>query len=430
MPVIFHAPTRTAVVPVARIARRTNVVRRTTKTAVAGTATTPKHNSAASATARPGRAHGDRSAVALDTATIPSPSGAVTTGPITAAPKPNPATEDLPAQATTQTIRFVYDGERMETVKEGKYTGEKYKAPPKAVMQNMCEGIKKLTGSYSDKATLTKASNKQRRRNRRKMCTKNGKSVCTNAVNKYIEKFYPNGKIPEKAREAIASATDLQCDEFPFARTKEGGSLESGTTICVPSTDNGWQGTTMSPFFRGANKIKSNERFTIELVGWDCEKQAPKASSRREFNLNATVTGSDAYRGFDPENPKLKALIMPLGDLDAGSYSINLTTVSGTVNASIRTYDGESYETTQGPHGEMLFTLPEDEFAVSLVGTTMDDDVKVIYEAKQVKTSLSTSTKTSPTQPTPTQNLALMNSPVMKGGLVFWCAVFGIMAVW
>lgn len=93
------------------------------------------------------------------------------------------------------------------------------------------------------------------------------------------------------------------------------------------------------------------------------------------------------------------------------SYSINLTITSGNVNASLHSYDGETFDTTQGPNGELLFSLPDDEFGVSLVGTTMDDNAEVLYEAKRVSSTNTSATPsgTMPVVPTVTVSMAGKN---------------------
>lgn len=154
---------------------------------------------------------------------------------------------------------------------------------------------------------------------------------------------------------------------------------------------------------------------------------------------------ADAYRNVYPENPDLKALIMPLGDLAAGSYvllstikavltdcsySINLTIASGNVNASLHSYDGETFDTTQGSNGELLFSLPDDEFGVSLVGTTMDDDAEVLYEAKKVSSTNTTSSPSGTVGVVPTVTVNMVGKSGQLGRITLGALLVSLMALY
>jgi len=124
------------------------------------------------------------------------------------------------------------------------------------------------------------------------MCKENGISACGAALQSYISSFYPSG-VPSWASAAITAAGDMQCDEFPFASSVEGGDPATGVTVCVPSEDNGWQGRTMAPFFRGPNPlIVPGEKYVVQIVGWNCNSQSP-TNKRRSLGLVAR----DAFSG-------------------------------------------------------------------------------------------------------------------------------------
>jgi hypothetical protein len=76
---------------------------------------------------------------------------------------------------------------------------------------------------------------------------------CANGVKSYIQSIYPSSRYPSGpptwVSAAITAAGDMTCDEFPFASSVDGGDLNNGVRICVPSEDNGWQERPMSPFF-------------------------------------------------------------------------------------------------------------------------------------------------------------------------------------
>lgn len=180
-------------------------------------------------------------------------------------------------QTKTETIRFVYDPNRQVRATAGPNAGSKVTAPNKGAIMNMCEGIKVRNGQGGNKLQLTHGGKEFTKKNRKEMC---GESDCRNALNEYIQLFYPDG-IPPWAQEAITVAGDLQCDEFPFASSVEGGNKGAGVTKCVPADDNRWQGGTMSSYFNSRNKkyIRPGETYFIEIVGWDCDKQAPTKRS-------------------------------------------------------------------------------------------------------------------------------------------------------
>jgi hypothetical protein len=286
----------------------------------------------------------------------------------------------------------------------------------------MCNGIAKMKCSQDSEIELTAAPKSQQSANRKVMCPK---GWCANGVKEYIKNFYPTG-IPSWAQDAITAAADMSCDEFPFARSHEGGSLDFGTRICIPASENSWQGGTMSSFFKkylnkaktitNPNYIAPNEKFVIKIVGWDCATMQPAASSKQRkslarrdvFNIDVTVSGGkrkeyfhpesvlnvspdEMYSSFDPSNPNMKMATMPLGDLRAGSYIVSLTIAKGNLSISVVDYSGETYDSTTLPDGSISFTLTEDTDAVALIGMTTDDDVQVVYHARSTNASTSAS---------------------------------------
>lgn len=150
-------------------------------------------------------------------------------------------------------------------------------------MWNMCRGINKYNGGLGgNKLTLTHGGECFKKFNRKKMCTEDDKAWCRAAINEFIAEAY-GGSPPAQALEAIKAAGNMQCDEFPFATSVEGGDLVNGLRICVPADDQSFQGTSMGKFF-GKNKknpILEGEKYTIEIKGWDCDKQAPDSSIKK-----------------------------------------------------------------------------------------------------------------------------------------------------
>ncbi|KAI3317850.1 hypothetical protein HD806DRAFT_359034 [Xylariaceae sp. AK1471] len=312
-------------------------------------------------------------------------------------------------QSTTQTIKFAYDPNRQVEQKIGPSAGSKIPAPNRGVIINICDGINEVNGGKGGNTLqLTHGGKCFQMRNRKSMCENKGRR-CKDAINDYIQSFYPSG-VPTWAQEAITAAGDLTCDEFPFASSIEGGdpSRGKGITKCVPSDENNWQGGTMSSYFKMGNRnyVQPGEKYHIEVVGWDCNKQEPAKRSptapfiaRNAFTSADGVkrTGVEMFKGYDPSDPNKNLMSMPLGDLAAGSYIVNLT-IRGAFNLSLADNNGESFDFTQNSDGSILFTLDNDEDAVGLSGMTYDDDVEVVYQASQVDIVATTAPTSTPTE--------------------------------
>jgi hypothetical protein len=158
---------------------------------------------------------------------------------------------------------------------------------------NICDGIKVYNGGRGGNvAELTHGGECFQKRNRKVMCEDRGRR-CKDALAEYISSFYPSG-VPTWAQEAITAATDLTCDEFPFASSLEGGNPARGVTRCVPADDNNWQGGVMSSFFNPRNRkfIRPGEKYWVEVVGWNCDKQA---AARRSDGVDGYLMGRDAF---------------------------------------------------------------------------------------------------------------------------------------
>lgn len=289
------------------------------------------------------------------------------TSTTSACPTPTAARAARP----TQTIDFVYDPKRSIRPKNAPPPRDYMTVSNHAVLMNMCRGMKKMNGGKGTQtAKLTHGGKCWQKRNRDIMCPE---GFCKNAIAEYVDQFFPDG-VPSWAQDAITSAGDLECDEYPFASSLQGGDLVNGVTVCLPADDNGFQGTTMSKFFRrrkGGRLIVAGEDYTIRIVGWDCDKQRPVAgtgSRPRDVEVDVEMeifeeidmfeqlgplhwsglakrdafddsieryggmfSSSEAvmpmliplveemYHGFDTDNSKLNLMTMPLGDLGAGT---------------------------------------------------------------------------------------------------------------
>ncbi|KAF8140695.1 hypothetical protein K438DRAFT_1785462 [Mycena galopus ATCC 62051] len=296
---------------------------------------------------------------AVPSRTIPTPSaGSGATG--------SPTTTKVPKT----TITFKYYPKKM--VKNS--SGKRIPLSNKAILMNMCEGIKKyLMGTSANEVQLTKSKANQAS-NRAIMCPP---GFCADALQEYA-KLYPD---LDPADLQIASG--MSCDEFPFASSLQGGNKANGVSICVESWENSWQGGTMS---RKISSLVDGDDFLVRIEGWDCDKQAPVPKSvtrntqepvyahilvREDDSDSDSLTGDDLFTGFDDSD---NALIMSLGDLSAGKYTYTLELSTGRISSAfVADYVGNQYYASTVPFNagggkfDISFTLDQGAYGVGLV---------------------------------------------------------------
>ena len=218
-----------------------------------------------------------------------TPTPTITTPKITITTTSNKCTSPTPpnAQSTTETITFAYNPNHSIVPKSGSSAGQSIPAPNGAVLENMCEGIRNYTGSTSQSMTLTYGGPACKPQNYKNKCPRSGgKRYCAAGVASYIASFYPTSQypsgLPSWATAAITAAGDMQCDEFPFANSVEGGVANRGSVMCVPAADQSWQGRQISPY-TNSGRIKIGDRYVVLIQGWNCATQAPdpKAGTKR-----------------------------------------------------------------------------------------------------------------------------------------------------
>ncbi|KAH6668790.1 hypothetical protein B0J14DRAFT_566443 [Halenospora varia] len=142
------------------------------------------------------------------------------------------------------------------------------------------------------------------------------------------------------------------------------------------------------------NYIAPNETFVVKIVGWNCKENAPVKRDAMSVNVNIT----EVYRSFDPSNPNLKMVTMPLGNLTAGTYTVSLSIGKRNLTSvSVVDYSGGTYGSTILADGSISFALTEDTEAVSVIGITTDADIKVQYHAQTTIGATTTQTSASPT---------------------------------
>ncbi|KAH6884650.1 hypothetical protein BKA70DRAFT_1574876 [Coprinopsis sp. MPI-PUGE-AT-0042] len=140
------------------------------------------------------------------------------------------------------------------------------------------------------------------------------------------------------------------CDEFPPASSDEGGStiprLQRAIN-CIPGTQNSRQGQRFSAMVRSSG-IRKGQRFVIsidcdEVLGSivprnadpfdDYEEEEDDLAKRDVVDLSGT---SDSENIFTPEsslNETTNTLIVDFGDLGAGSYQVEFTVETGSIEA-------------------------------------------------------------------------------------------------
>ena len=90
------------------------------------------------------------------------------------------------------------------------------------------------------------------------------------------------------------------------------------------------------------------------------------------------------------DGKSLNLIPIPLGDVTAGSYIFNLTTVRGTVDMQLVDSEGEEYDVREEPAGVFSFTLAQDVSRLSMVGVTEAKDIEVLYQVNAVSSGTST----------------------------------------
>jgi len=135
--------------------------------------------------------------------------------------------------------------------------------------------------------------------------------------------------------------TGMSCDEYPFASTAEGG---SGAQVgCVPAYQNTDQGGYLSSF-NVIEGIIPGRKFGVQVSGVDCslfDRVGPplhagkSATDVHNSGYNATVL--EPYR-IGPQNQR--RVILSLGDLDNGNYTLSANTGSQFSSAILVDSDG------------------------------------------------------------------------------------------
>ncbi|CAG8723530.1 1539_t:CDS:2, partial [Acaulospora colombiana] len=211
--------------------------------------------------------------------------------------------------------------------------------------------------------------------------------------------------------------TRQQCDEYPFASTREGG---SGAYIgCVPWWQNQWQGIYFSSWLSSVG-LRNGDRFRVVLQGIDCttvpqsDLEPPDVAglAKRQSDGELVFTGSSANGtwlnqtmfGNLTSNEGRGAFVVPLPDLKAGVYNVPIQLNGGNISA-MAAYDEDGEELARQNHtttsATLSFTIEDDDVNVVAVAWASDKQVQLDYNARRSPLP-STSSSADTSQPTGT----------------------------
>ncbi|KIM25561.1 hypothetical protein M408DRAFT_208390 [Serendipita vermifera MAFF 305830] len=187
-----------------------------------------------------------------------------------------------------------------------------------------------------------------------------------------------------------------QCDEYPFASTREGGT--DAHIGCVPWWQNSWQGIYYGSWI-SLVRLQVGKKFRVILAGIDCstvpqsELEPPDLYKRQ--STGETVISGSSLNGtwIDPtkfgnltSNEGRGAFMVPLPELKAGLYSIPFTLGPGNISA-MAVYDADGQELARknntGLQDSLSFTLQDDDMDAVLVAWASTREVQVDYSARR-----------------------------------------------
>lgn len=133
------------------------------------------------------------------------------------------------------------------------------------------------------------------------------------------------------------------CDEFPPASSDEGGGtlpVLQRAINCIPGKQNSRQGQRFSTMVRTSG-IRKGQRFVISI---DCDEvlgsivprsnpfeEANEVERRDVIDLSGTTDSDNIFTPESALNETTNTLIVDFGDLGAGSYNVDFTVETGSV---------------------------------------------------------------------------------------------------
>ncbi|KAH8705657.1 hypothetical protein BGW36DRAFT_422202 [Talaromyces proteolyticus] len=261
------------------------------------------------------------------------------------------------------------------------------------ILDNMCEGILNYTGCGTNDMMLTYAPS-LKKDNRKAKCPKGYCSKynepCGNpsAQNEICNPYY---NLMNQANGTTKQDFLMSCDEFPFAASQQGGDPSKGSTRCVPGWENSSQGRQLTGLYRYF-KGSTNKDYIVEVTGFDCRTRKPnnptncKSPAKRDDIGGASITQDDFNFFTNVNGSATNALMMIVGDIDAGIYTYNLNIHSGNFPTAMAV-DSEGFILYEVPGGltakttDQIVTFQVDDFeiSVSLWAFTSDTEVSVSY---------------------------------------------------
>lgn len=179
------------------------------------------------------------------------------------------------------------------------------------------------------------------------------------------------------------------CDEYPFASTEEGGS--GAVSNCIPAEQNTDQGSYLkwwyfiNGYFPG---ISDGSQFGVEVVGINCANTS--LTRRSTIDLSGTqsmVLNGTTFNAMVGDN-QTNRVVMPVGDIAAGDYSLSFMLPSnksfssafildneGDTFASVNASDGTDFSVSQS----VDFQLTDDGIGLGMVLYTSDKNTSVTW---------------------------------------------------
>jgi hypothetical protein len=114
----------------------------------------------------------------------------------------------------------------------------------------------------------------------------------------------------------------------------EGGDPNAGNKVCVQGWENFWGGGKLGQVLK---ELESNDQYVVEVIGWDCKTGKPTGTRKRDdvvldqedsLSDGEWINQSVRKESLKPVGDLFKdytasgrnALLLPVGDLDAGSF--------------------------------------------------------------------------------------------------------------
>ncbi|KAJ7367481.1 hypothetical protein DFH08DRAFT_795647 [Mycena albidolilacea] len=190
-----------------------------------------------------------------------------------------------------------------------------------------------------------------------------------------------------------------ESNKYPFASTDEGGgNRTSGVFRCVPEYQNNWQGQLMRGWFNALkNTVKKGSKLNVKVTGIDCSQ-----FKRDTGMITFAGQGSMLWPPLESDPTNQSFVIVSLGDLVAGSYSVDVNLTSGSVTSAYLV-DNEGEDLVKPM--QISFDLEYDGLGVGLALFTNDTRTNVSYTAVGTPSATTTATETTPTTSVPSGGL-------------------------